>query len=160
VQDAHAATGTALVEIYMCSLPSVSLNNVSTRALVATGDDVVIAGFILGGKSDDGRPHLGSNGVVVRGIGPSLASAGVPNPLADPTLELRNSSGALLMSNNNWQENSAQAAELIAAGLAPTNQLESALAVTLPPGPYTALLSGANNGTGIGLVEVYDRGGP
>ena len=63
-----------------------------------------------------------------------------------------------MAADNNWQENSAQAAELTAAGLAPTNQLESAIAATLPPGSYTALLSGMNNGTGVGLVEVYDRG--
>ena len=65
----------------------------------------------------------------------------------------------LIFSNNDWQDNPAQAAELIAAGLAPTNNLESAIAATLPPGLYTALLAGQNNGTGIGLVEVYDRGG-
>jgi len=62
--------------------------------------------------------------------------------------------------NNNWQDNPAQAAELTAAGLAPTNPLESGIAVTLPPGQYTALLSGLNNATGVGLVEVYDRGAP
>jgi hypothetical protein len=82
----------------------------------------------------------------------------VPNALANPTLELRGQNGTLLVANNDWQENSAQAAELIAAGLAPANPLESAIAVLLPPGLYTALLAGANNGTGIGLVEVYDRG--
>jgi hypothetical protein len=82
----------------------------------------------------------------------------VPNALADPTLELRDNNGALLAANNDWQENQAQAAELTNAGLAPTNNLESGIAATLPPGLYTALLSGVNNGTGIGLVEVYDRG--
>ena len=80
--------------------------------------------------------------------------------LADPTLELRNSDGTLLAANNDWQDNPAQAAELIAAGLAPSNNLESGIAATLPPGLYTALLAGRNNGTGIGLVEVYDRGAP
>jgi hypothetical protein len=82
----------------------------------------------------------------------------VPNPLANPILELRDSNGALLIANNDWQDDSAQAAELIAASLAPTNNLESAIAATLPPGQYTALLAGVNNSTGIGLVEVYDRG--
>ena len=80
--------------------------------------------------------------------------------LADPTLELRDGNGALLASNNDWQDNQPQAAELMAAGLAPTNQLESAIATTLPAGLYTALLSGVNNGAGVGLVEVYDRGAP
>jgi hypothetical protein len=84
----------------------------------------------------------------------------VPNALANPTLELRDGNGALLIANNNWQDNAAQATELIADGLAPTNNLESAIAATLPPGPYTALLAGLNNGTGIGVVEVYDLGAP
>jgi hypothetical protein len=73
---------------------------------------------------------------------------------------LRNGDGALLASNNDWQDDPLQAAELTAAGLAPTNQLESGIAATLPPGLYTALLAGLNNGTGVGLVEVYDRGAP
>lgn len=75
-------------------------------------------------------------------------------------LELRNNDGAVLMTNDDWQDNTAQAAELTAAGLAPTNPLESGIAITIPPGIYTALLSGVNSGTGVGLVEVYDRGAP
>ena len=129
------------------------LANVSTRALVETGDNIVIAGFILGNNSGNDR-------IVVRGIGPSLTAFGVANALADPTLELRDSNGALLISNNDWQDNPIQAAELIAAGLAPTHQLESGIVMTLPPGLYTALLAGLNNGTGVGLVEVYDLGTP
>ena len=78
--------------------------------------------------------------------------------LPNPTLELRNGNGALLRFNNDWQDDPAQAAEINAAGLAPTNNLESAIAATLPPGLYTALLAGLNNRTGIGVVEVYDRG--
>jgi hypothetical protein len=111
----------------------------------------VIAGFILGNNSGNDR-------IVARGIGPSLAAFGVSPALANPTLELRNSNGAIISSNNDWQDNPVQAAELTAAGLAPTNPLESGIAATLPPGLYTALLAGLNNGTGIGLVEVYDRG--
>ena len=107
----------------------------STRAFVSTGDNIVIAGFILGGNS-------GGDRIVVRGIGPSLTAFGVPDVLANPTLELRDSNGALLMSNNDWQDDPAQAAELIAAGLAPTNQLESGIAMMLAPGLYTALLAG------------------
>jgi len=129
------------------------LANISTRAFVSTGDNIVIAGFMLGGNGSDDR-------VVVRGIGPSLTATGVPNALADPTLELRDNNGALLFANNDWQDNPAQAAELTAAGLAPTNSLEPGIAATLPPGSYTALLAGLNNGTGIGVVEVYDRGAP
>jgi hypothetical protein len=144
-------SGVALIEAYDLS-PAVpaKLANISTRAFVSTGSDIVIAGFSLGGHTGDGR-------VVARGIGPSLAAVGVGNVLADPMLELRDSNGALLMSDNNWQDDSVQAAELTAAGLAPANPMESALAATLPPGLYTALLSGTNNGTGVGLVEVYDR---
>ena len=96
----------------------------------------------------------------MRGIGPSLTAFGVPNALANPTLELRDNNGALLFANNDWQDDPAQAAELTAAGLAPTNPLESGIASTLPPGLYTALLAGFNNATGVGVVEVYDRGAP
>jgi hypothetical protein len=147
-------SGVALVEVYdLNQAASSKLANLSTRAFIGTGSDLVIAGFILGGNS-------GSDRIVARGIGPSLTAAGVPNALANPNLELRDSNGALMMANNDWQDTPAQAAELTAANLAPTNQLESAIAATLPPGAYTALLSGRNNGTGVGLVEVYDRGAP
>ena len=78
--------------------------------------------------------------------------------MANPTLELRDSNGALLIENDDWQDDPIQAAQLTAAGLAPTNQLESGIVTTLPPGPYTALLAGLNNGAGVGLVEVYDLG--
>jgi hypothetical protein len=82
----------------------------------------------------------------------------VNNPLPNPSLELRNGNGVLLVANNDWQDDPVQAAKLIAAGLAPSDNLESGIAVMLPPGRYTALLAGENNGTGIGLVEVYDLG--
>lgn len=144
--------GVALVEVYDLNQGVDSkLANLSTRAVVNSGDNIVIAGFMLGGDSGNDR-------IVLRGIGPSLALAGVPNALADPTLELRDSNGAFLMANNNWQDNPVAAAELTSAGLAPSNDLEAAIVATLPPGLYTALLAGANNGTGIALVEVYDRG--
>ena len=143
-----------MVEVYDLSqaVPA-KLADISTRAFVSTGDNIVIAGFTLGSNSGDDR-------IVARGIGPSLTAAGVPNALADPTLELRDSNGALLFANNNWQDDPAQAAALTAAGLAPRNNLESGIAATLPPGLYTALLAGLNNGTGIGVVEVYDLGAP
>jgi hypothetical protein len=144
-----------LVEVYDLN-PEVSakLGNISTRAFVSTGGDILIAGFILGNNPGVGR-------VIVRGMGPSLAAAGVPNPLANPTLELRDDNGALLVFNNDWQDNPAQAAQINAAGLAPANPLESGIAATLPPGAYTALLAGLNNNdTGLGLVEVYDLGSP
>jgi hypothetical protein len=147
-------TGVGLVEVYDLNQGVNSkLANLSTRAFVSTSDSIVIAGFVLGGSNSNDR-------IVVRAIGPSLTAFGVSNALADPTLELRDSNGALLSANNDWQDNPAQAAELTAAGLAPTNNLESGLAITLPPGAYTALLAGLNNGTGVGVVEVYDRGAP
>ena len=147
--------GVALVEVYDLNQGVASkLANLSTRAFISTGDNVVIAGFILGGNP----PQAGDNRIVVRGIGPSLTATGVPNALADPTLELRDSNGALLRANNDWQNDPVQMAEIVAANLAPTNDLESAIAATLPPGSYTALLAGHNNGAGVGLVEVYDRG--
>ena len=148
------STGVGLIEVFDLSQAVLAkLANISTRAFISTGDNIVIAGFILGGNNGNDR-------VVVRGIGPSLTSFGVPNALADPKLELRDSNGALLLSNNDWQDDPTQAAELSAAGLAPTNQLESGMAATLWPGLYTALLAGQNNGTGNGVVEVYDRGAP
>lgn len=154
VRGNHDTSGVALVEVYDLSQAVLAkLGNISTRAFVSTGSDIVIAGFILGNQSGNDR-------IVVRGIGPSLTGLGVPNALADPTLELRDSNGTLLVSDNDWQDDPAQAAELTAAGLAPTNPLESAIATTLAPGLYTALLAGLNDGTGIGLVEVYDRGAP
>jgi hypothetical protein len=154
VSSTNHNVGVGLVELYdLGQGAAAKLGNISTRALVGTGGEIVIAGFILGSHSDADR-------IVVRGIGPSLTASGVPNALPDPTLELRDSHGALLASNDNWQDNPVSAAELIAAGLAPTNNLESAIATTLPAGSYTALLSGVNNGTGVGLVEVYDRGAP
>jgi hypothetical protein len=110
-------------------------------------------GVILGGNSGDDR-------IVVRGLGPSLTALGVPDALANPWLDLRDSNGAPVIFNEDWQDDPAQAAEISAAGLAPSNNLEAAIAATLPPGLYTALLFGENDGTGVGLVEVYDRGAP
>jgi len=153
VRGKEDTTGVGLVEVFdLSQLVLAKLGNISTRAFVSTDTNIVIAGFILGGNN-------GSDRIIVRGIGPSLTAIGVPGALADPTLELRDNNGSLLFANNDWQENKAQAAEINAAGLAPTNPLESAIAMTLPPGTYTALLAGQNGVTGVGLVEVYDRGG-
>ncbi|HKP02321.1 MAG TPA: hypothetical protein VJU77_03080 [Chthoniobacterales bacterium] len=153
VTGKNNTTGVGLIEVYdLAAGDSSKLANISTRAFVSTGNDIVIAGFILGGNNS------ASDRVIIRGIGPSLASSGVTNPLANPILELRDSNGSLIFANNDWQENSDQASQLISAGLAPTNNLESGIAATLPPGLYTALLSGVNNGTGVGVVEIYDRG--
>jgi len=150
VRGKNNTSGVALVEVYDLSQAVLAkLGNISTRAFVGTADNIVIAGFVLGNNG-------GSDKVVVRGLSPS----GVANPLADPMLELRDANGALIASDNDWQDNPAQAAQLIAAGLAPPNTLDAAIMATLSPGLYTALLSGRNNGTGVGLVEVYDLGLP
>jgi hypothetical protein len=154
VKGKNNTSGVGLIEIYDLNQGGASrLANLSTRAFVSTGSDIVIAGFLL---SENGA----SDRIIVRGMGPSLAPGSFPASavLADPSLELRDANGALLIANNDWQDNAVQAAELTSAGLAPSNALEAGIAATLPPGLYTALLSGLNNGTGIGLVEVYDRG--
>jgi hypothetical protein len=153
VRGSGNTSGVALVEVYDLNQGVASkLDNMSTRALISTGDDIVIAGFMLGGQS-------GSDRVVIRGIGPSLTNAGVPDALADPTLELRDGNGALLIANNDWQDDPLQSSQLASAGLAPLSSLESAIVVNLPPGLYTALLAGRSSGSGIGLLEVYDRVG-
>jgi hypothetical protein len=153
VSGKNNTTGVGLVEIYdLAASDPAKLGNISTRAFVSTGNDIVIAGFILGGT------NTGPDRVIIRGLGPSLSGSGVPNPLANPALELRDNNGTLVIANNDWQDDPTQATELTNANLAPTNNLESGIAATLPPGLYTALLSGVNNGTGVGLVEVYHRG--
>ena len=145
-----SVTGIGLVEMLDIDLGAASqLSNVSSRGLVESGDQVMIGGFILGGNS-------GNADVIVRGIGPSLAQSGLDLVLADPTLELRDSDGGLLVANDNWQDDPVSAAQLIAHGIAPPNSLESGIFATLAPGPFTALLAGKNGGAGIGLVEVYD----
>jgi hypothetical protein len=144
-------TGVGLVEIYDLTPDQDSrLANISTRGNARTGDNIMIAGFILDGAS-------GEDTLIVRGIGPSLFGFSPDDLLPDPRLELRDNNGQLIIANDNWMDDPNQAAIIQAAGLAPWNSLESAVAVTLMPGPYTALLSGVNNGTGVGLVEVYDN---
>jgi hypothetical protein len=109
----------------------------------------MIGGFILGGDN-------GSTRVAIRGIGPSLAQVGLTNVLADPTLDLVDSNGTRLIFNDNWMDDSAQAAELTAVGLAPGSAEESGIFTTLPPGAFTAIVAGKNGGIGVALVEVYN----
>jgi hypothetical protein len=152
VRGNGGTSGIGLVEIYDLSQAVLAkMANISTRALVGTGNDVVIAGFILGNNS-------GTTRIVIRGLGGSLTVFGIPNALANPTLELRDNNGAVLASNDNWQDDPAQAAELTAAGLAPTDASESGIALTLGPGQYTAVLAGQGGTSGVGVIEVYDRG--
>lgn len=143
-------TGVGLIEVYDVDQTSASrLANISGRASVQTGTNVLIAGFIVGN-------NIGAAKVVVRGIGPSLAQSGITNPLLDPTLELHDNNGTLLIGNDNWQDNASQAARISDAGLAPTDPLESAVFASLVPGTYTAIVAGKNGGTGVGVVEVYN----
>ncbi len=124
--------------------PKPALLNISTRGFVGIGDSVMIAGFILAGEGD-------SSNVLVRAIGPAL---GLDGSLADPTLELRDINGAVVASNDNWQD-AANSGD-IPANLQPTNALESAVLTALPAGAYTAIVAGKDATSGIGLVEVYN----
>ncbi|MEY2488690.1 MAG: hypothetical protein QOC70_632 [Verrucomicrobiota bacterium] len=136
-------TGVGLLEVYDLDRGlGPRILNISTRGRVDVGDNVMIGGLIVTGQ--------GSQRVIVRAIGPSLPLAG---KLADPTLELHDGNGGLIDSNNNWRSN--HEAEIIATGLAPSNDLESAIVATLPPASYTAIVRGAGNTTGVALVEVY-----
>jgi hypothetical protein len=140
-------TGIALVEVYDLDANSSILANISSRGLVDTGDNVMIGGFIAGNQSANTK-------VLVRGIGPSLQGK-VPNPLSDPILELRDANGGLLESNDNWKD-SPNRAEIETIGLAPSNDLESAILRTVTPNTnYTAILRG-KSGSGIAVVEVYN----
>jgi hypothetical protein len=144
------SSGVGLLEVYDVDRAVASrLANISGRAPVETGANVLISGFIVG-------QNIGAAKVIVRGIGPSLAQVGVTDPLANPTLELRDNNGALIIANDNWQEDANQAARISGSGLAPGNSQESAIAVFLLPGTYTAIVAGKNGGTGVGLVEVYN----
>ena len=123
------------------------LGNISARAFVQTGDNVMIGGFIITGS--------GQKRVILRAIGPSLVNHGITNPLRNPTLELHDHTGAVIAFNDNWMD-APNKQEIIDSGLAPSNNLESAILTSLSPGHYTAIVRGVNNGTGIGLVEGYD----
>jgi cyclophilin family peptidyl-prolyl cis-trans isomerase len=147
VRGANNTTGIGLVEIYdLDSGPGSTLLNISTRGRVDIDPNALIGGFYLGGTE--------SKRVLVRAIGPSLATSNVPDPLADPTLELHDGNGALLDSNDDWGSSPDQA-EIQASGAAPTNPKESAVLQILPSGPCTAIVRGVNNTTGVGSVEIY-----
>lgn len=147
VRGKDNGTGIGLVEAYdLAPNASSKLANISSRAFVNTGDDVLIAGIIVGGNA-------GATRIMVRAIGPSLAGANVQTPLQDPTLELVDANGSVLRSNDNW--NAEQQAELRQTGIAPANNLESAVIASLAPSNYTAVVRGKSNTTGVSVVEVY-----
>jgi hypothetical protein len=135
------------MQVTVASSGTSSISNISTRAFVQTGDNVMIGGFIITGS--------GQKSVIVRAIGPSLVQHGITNPMQNPTLELHDHTGAVIASNDNWMD-APNRQEIIDSGLAPSNNFESAILMSLNPGNYTAIVRGVNNGTGIALVEAYD----
>ncbi len=148
LQGKGATTGIGLAEIYDVD-PSVNAQatNLSGRGFVGFGDDVLIGGIIVGG------PTGSMQRVLIRALGPSLGSAGVASPLANPTLSLRDANGNVIANNDNWQDS--QPADVAATGLAPPNTKESAILMLLAPGKYTAIVTGKNGNTGVGLIEFY-----
>lgn len=149
VRGKDGAAGLALVEVYDLRMESDSkLANISTRGFVGTDDQVMIGGFIVGGASAD------RTRIVVRAIGPSLGQLGVANALQDPTLSLYDGNGNVMATNDNWRDG--QQSEVLAAGLAPTDDRESALFDSLSPGAYTVIVAGKGGTIGVGLVEAYN----
>src|SRR5439155_5200643 len=131
--------------------PSHSLGNISTRGVIGISDDVMIGGFTITGTTN--------KTVLLRAIGPSLRNPpfNLTGTLQNPTISLFNSSQQRIGFNDNWAD--ADNAQSIALGLRPSNSAESAILISLPPGAYAAIVSGADSGTGIGLVEVFDLDG-
>jgi len=123
------------------------LANISTRMKIGVAENVLIGGFIIRGTQ--------SKKLILRAIGPSLSGLGVANAISDPVLELHSSSGAVIASNDDWTTGS-QISDIQTSGMAPSDQYESALIITLSPGNYTAVVSGYNGAQGVGLVEAYE----
>lgn len=144
------SSGIGVVDMFDIGLAAnARLANVSSRGFIGTGDNILIGGFYAGPQT------AAVTGVVFRAIGPSLSKFGVPQPMQDPTLELHNGNGAVIASNDDWQ--TTQKADIEAVGLAPSDSRESAILLrNFDPGPYTAIVRGKNNITGVGLVEIYD----
>ena len=151
VTGKNGGTGVGLAEVYdLEQTADARLSNISTRAFVGTNTDVLISGFVTGN-------NIGATRIVLRALGPSLVAFGITNPLPDPRLQLFDQNGTLLVSNDNWQSDANQAGLITSYGLALTNNLESAIATSLAPSSYTAIVSGKNNQTGVALIEVYDE---
>jgi hypothetical protein len=148
VREKNGATGVGIVEAFDLEPGTASkLGNISTRGFVDVDDNVMIAGLIVSPSNGTGTK------ILVRALGPTLGDFGVQGSLANPTLELVNSSGTVIRSNDNWKSD--QRSEIEAASLAPTHDEEAALVQTIPPGAYTAVVRGNDRTTGVGLVEVY-----
>ncbi len=145
VSGKGATTGVALVELYDLDPDLGRIANISTRSRVDSGDNVMIGGFILGGTT--------GTKLIVRAIGPSLISGGVSDALLDPMLELYDSNGSLLASNDNWR--TSQEGAIVDSTVAPTDNREAAIVATLAPGAYSGIIRGANGSVGVALFEVY-----
>jgi hypothetical protein len=151
-----SATGIGVVEVYdLAQNANSQLANISTRGFVDVNNDVMIGGLIAGGPNTDGKAT-----VLVRALGPSLTGTGIQDALLDPILELHNSNGATLATNDNWkindQSQQSQESAIRATTIIPSDDREAAIVTTLSPGPYTAVVRGKNNSVGVGLVEVYN----
>lgn len=153
VRGAHGETGVGLVEAYDLQAAAGQLANISTRGFIDTGANVMIGGFILGGGADASK-------VLIRALGPSLNGSGVSGALSDPTLEVHDSQGTKLGSNDNWKisdvTGQSQEAAITATTIPPSDELESAILDTFAPGAYTAIVAGKDARTGVALVEVYN----
>jgi hypothetical protein len=150
LRGVNNTTGIGLVEVYdLEPTNDTHLANISGRAFVSTGNDVLIGGVIIQGNT--------AEQVLFRALGPSLASKGVTDPLLDPTLDLYNANGTLIAQNDDWMT-SPQKSAIIASGLAPTDPRESAILEIPAAGNYTAIVRGENNTSGVALVEVYRLG--
>jgi hypothetical protein len=151
VRGKNGETGVGIVEAFDLDQAAASkLGNISTRGFVDVDDNVMIAGLIV-------SPSNGtSTKILVRALGPTLGDFGVPGALANPTVDLVNSSGTIIRSNNDWKDDTQQRALIEAAGLAPNHDEEAALVETIAPGAYTAIVRGNSRATGVGLVEAYN----
>jgi hypothetical protein len=143
-------SGVGIVEVYDRDQGvDAQLANISTRGFVQADEKVMIGGFILGGSSNNTR-------IAIRGIGPSLSQFGLNPVLEDPTLALHDANGTLLIANDNWTDDPVSAGQLTANGLALSDEDESGIFTSLPPGQFTAILAGQDGGIGIGLIEIYN----
>ncbi len=146
LRSVSGSSGLALFELYDLDPISSRIVNISSRGSVGTGENVMIGGFIIGGD----QPTR----VIVRALGPSLTAFGVSDALQDPILELHDGEGSLIFQNDDWR--SSQEHEIVASSIPPSNDKESAIVATLPPGNYSAIVGGSGNSTGVTLVEVYN----
>lgn len=151
VRGTSGQQGVAIVESFELAggTPTAHLINASLRGPTRTGENVLIGGLAVRGNTRQ---------IIVRALGPSLATSGVPGMLSDPMLRVYNASGQLVAENDNWR--STQEAAITATGLAPGDDRESAVVLSLEPGNYTMIVSGVGNTVGISLLEVYEVSSP